>query len=452
MCSRADGVGDHADLGAALEALGALGAADLPALGAQEVLDRVRALVAAQNRIAAELTRTVRRAELAQAPQHDGMASMASWLRGHCRLSPAAAGRLVRAGRALEHLPQVAAAFAAGTVTADQVAVVEDVVRPERLAAAAEQDVDLSGVDAALTQVAATRPHRDLTAVMGHYLARLDPDGSEPDPTEGRSLTFARHSDGTLSFRGQLDPVGGEKLQAAVESIVQVNRPAGDPRSRAQRQADALVQLADNQLAAGILPQLRGNKPQVVVTIGVEDLVDPTAGPGAARTDFGAILSAARARWIACDADLTRIVLDADGRPLDVGRTQRLFPAQIRRAAERRDRGCVFAAASLPSTGATPTTCGTGPTAERPRWTTPRCSASATTPRCTPGSASNDDPTAVGAPTAPTAPRSSSSRPGPADHHWPPPGEPVRQPGDGPRQGRTVSSGQCSAQRADLAS
>ncbi|MCF6746746.1 DUF222 domain-containing protein, partial [Blastococcus sp. KM273128] len=142
-----------------------------------------------------------------------------------------------------------------------------------------------------------------------HYLARLDPDGPEPDPTEGRSLTFTRHADGSMSFRGELDAVGGEKLQTAVESIVQADRPAGDMRTRAQQQGDALVQLADNQLAAGTLPTLRTHKPHVVVRVDLEDLIDPTAGPGAATLGFGATISAARARWLACDGGITRIVL-----------------------------------------------------------------------------------------------------------------------------------------------
>jgi hypothetical protein len=108
---------------------------------------------------------------------------------------------------------------------------------------------------------------------MGHYLACLDPDGPEPGPTEGRSLTIAKHADGCVSVRGQLDAVGGEKLQAALESIVQAARPQGDMRTRAQQQADALVQLADNALASGNLPMLRTVKPHLIVTIDVEDLV-----------------------------------------------------------------------------------------------------------------------------------------------------------------------------------
>jgi Domain of unknown function (DUF222) len=73
------------------------------------LLDRIRELVAARNRLDAELAAAVRRAEGAQAFAHDGMVSAAAWLRGHCRLSPAAARQLVRNGRALTQLPATAA-------------------------------------------------------------------------------------------------------------------------------------------------------------------------------------------------------------------------------------------------------------------------------------------------------------------------------------------------------
>jgi hypothetical protein len=103
------------------------------------------------------------------------------------------------------------------------------------------------------------------------------------------------------------------------------------------------VQLADNAPASGNLPVCRTVKPQLVVTIGLADLLDPSTGPGAASTGFGATLSAARARWAACDATATRIVLDPAGQPLDVGRSKRVVPAHLRKAVEQRDRRCVFA-------------------------------------------------------------------------------------------------------------
>src|SRR3954462_3453255 len=114
-----------------MSALDGLAAGDLHGLPSAELLDRTAELVRARNRIDAELARPVRRAELARAPEPDGLKTMASWLRGHARLSPAAAGQLVRNGRALEFLPAVAAGCAAGGITAGKAAAPAPVTRPE---------------------------------------------------------------------------------------------------------------------------------------------------------------------------------------------------------------------------------------------------------------------------------------------------------------------------------
>jgi len=330
-------------------ALDALAADDLHGLSDGQVLDRTALLVALGNRVAAELTRTVRHAELTQAAERDGLTSIRSWLVGHARLAPNDASRIVRSGRALEHFPVLAAGFAEGVVTAAQVNVVAEKVGPGEVARAAEQGIDLARFDEAWTAVATEAPHQVLVAAVQAFKDALDPDGPEPDPTEGRRLTIAKHADGSVTGRFDLDAVGGEKVQAALESIVQADRPKGDERTRAQQNADALVQLCDNQLASGNLPFLRTVKPQVFVTVDLDDLVDPATGPGAARTGFGATLSAARARWVACDSTVTRIVLGPDGLPLDVGRTHRVVPPHLRRAVEQRDGHCVFAGCGAPT-------------------------------------------------------------------------------------------------------
>jgi hypothetical protein len=330
-------------------ALDALATDDLHAMVAPALLDRTAELVRARNRIDAELARTVRVADCVQAPEHDGLKTMRSWLRGHARLSPAAAAQIIRTGRVLEQLPAMAAGCADGKITAEQVAVVAPVVTPENLVAAAEEGVDLAEVDRVLADTAATRQHVHLGRVVHHYLACLDPDGAEPDPSEGRSLTLAKHSDGTLSIRGELDAVGGEKVQAMLESFVQSDRPKGDLRSRAQQLGDALVQAADVALATGSLPILRTVKPHVVVMIDLDDLADPATGPGAASTGFGATISAARARWLACDGSVSRVVMGPDGQVLDYGRTRRIVPPPLRRAVEVQDRHCVFAACEAPT-------------------------------------------------------------------------------------------------------
>ncbi len=144
-------------------------------------------------------------------------------------------------------------------------------------------------------------------------------------------------------------PSAGEKFEAMLESFVQADRPAGDLRTRAQQLADALVQAADVALTSGRLPVLRTVKPHVLVTIPLADLVDPATGPGAADTGFGATISAGRARWLACDGNVTRIVIGPEGQPLDLGRSKRVVPPHLRRAVELRDRTCVFAGCYAPS-------------------------------------------------------------------------------------------------------
>jgi hypothetical protein len=324
--------------------LDALAGEDLSGMVGPALLERLGPLLVLQNRIAAEVTRTVRQCELTGAAEHDGLKTTPSWLRGHGHLSHAEASRLVKSGRALEHLPATAAAFAAGAITAGQVAIIAPLAGDDELAAAAEQGVDLGAIEEAILAVAEGEAHDKLAQVVHLYREALDPDGTEPDPTEGRRLSIVKHADGSRSLRGELDAVGGEKVEAAIESIVQASRPKGDDRSRAQQNADALVQLCDNQLAAGSLPTLRTVKPHVVLSLDAEDFADPATGPGAAQTGFGARISAERARWT-----ISRIVMGPDGLPLDVGRTLRVVPAHIRRAVEQRDGHCVFAGCDAPT-------------------------------------------------------------------------------------------------------
>jgi hypothetical protein len=329
--------------------LDSLAGEDLHRFPDGQVLERVALLVAVQNQIAAQLTRTVRHAEVTQAPEHDGMKSMRSWLIGHARLSPAEASKVVRSGRVLEHFPVLAAGFADGAITAAQVNVVAEKVGPSERAAAAEQGIDVAAFDEAWAAVAAEAPHQVLAVAVQAFDDALDPDGVEPDPTEGRRFSMAKHADGSVTGRFDLDAVGGEKVQAAMESIVQANRPQGDDRTRGQQNADAFVQLCDNQLAAGELPTLRTRKPHVVLGIDLEDLVDPSTGRGAGDLGFGAVISAARARWLACDADISRIVMGPDGQPLNLGREHRVVTPGLRRAVERRDKSCVFAGCGAPT-------------------------------------------------------------------------------------------------------
>ena len=345
-----------ADVAAVLA--GALGLVDAPepagapGLVAPALLARVRGLAQLGNIIDAALATAVRAAENAQAAEFDGHKGMKGWLVGHLRVAPSTAGRVVRAGRALEQLPVWAEAAGQGRVSADQTAVVAKVASPARLAAATELGAEVhgpDGIDATLLACATGTHPETLPAVVQRTLEWIDPDGPRPDPTKLRELHLVPSPRGGGSIHGRLDPVGYEKVATVLTAHQQAGRLAEDDRCHAQQMGDALVQVADNALAAADTPVLRGNRAQIAVTIAAEDLLDTDDVAGAARLGSGQQVSNTVARQIACDSIITRVLFGPDGMPLNIGRAQRLVPAHIRRAAEARDGGCVFAGCSAPT-------------------------------------------------------------------------------------------------------
>lgn len=341
-------------LAGALELAGADSPDGSPATQAPALLARVRGLIQLQNVVEAAVARTVRAAECVQAAEFDGHKSMKAWLAGHLNVSTATAARVTRAGRTLERLPRWSEAACAGQVTPDQTAIVAKVATPARLAAAAELGADLhgdDGIDATLLACATGDHPETLPAAVERLLNWIDPDGPEPDPTRRRELhlTPAAGAEGGGTIHGRLDAAGFEKVSTALTAHQQAGRVADDDRNHAQQMADALVQVADNALATGDTPRLRKHHAQVAATISAEDLLDPDVIAGAARLGSGQQVSNEVARQLTCDSIITRVLFGPDGMPLNIGRAQRLVPAHIRKAAEARDGGCVFAGCSAPT-------------------------------------------------------------------------------------------------------
>jgi len=108
--------------------------------------------------------------------------------------------------------------------------------------------------------------------------------------------------------------------------------PGEPPRpSFAALRADALLRLVDGEQA----------DTEIVVHASAETLADD-AGAGCCELDDGCVLAPETARRLACDAGVVRLLEDAHGEPLDIGRKTRSIPPAIRRALNARDRGCRF--------------------------------------------------------------------------------------------------------------
>jgi hypothetical protein len=125
---------------------------------------------------------------------------------------------------------------------------------------------------------------------------------------------------------------------------------AGDPdlRTAAQRRADALVEITTRVLTSGALPTTGGVRPQITVSVTVETLAGRPGAP-AARTGWGLPLPYATLARLCCDPAIARVILNADGVPLDLGRTERLVTPGLRRAVVARDKGCAFPSCDRPA-------------------------------------------------------------------------------------------------------
>jgi hypothetical protein len=202
-----------------------------------------------------------------------------------------------------------------------------------------------------LAEAAAALGPEDTARAVRRWVTGIDPDGTL-DAAAGlpRILRMAASAGGRVYLSGHLDPLGAEAVHAALEAVMNGHRPADDRRPHAERQGDALVELARQLLASGRLPEVRGERPQVRVTIDLMALCADRNAVGVAggELSFAGPITPETARRIACDSSVVRVITGPDGLPLDVGRAQRTASAAIRRAVEARDGHCVFAGCSAP--------------------------------------------------------------------------------------------------------
>ncbi|HXT44629.1 MAG TPA: DUF222 domain-containing protein [Pseudonocardiaceae bacterium] len=244
-------------------------------------------------------------------------------------------------------LPATAAAVAEHAIGAADVTVIRSILARIPSHVALEQRDE---VEAELARHARTLDAGQLAVLGKRILAYLDQDGPRPrdTPETRRHLSF-HDRDGGYELAGWLDREAAEILRCALSPLA-APRPTTDTevdlRTVAQRDADALVELAQRALTDGELPTEGGERPQVVVTVSLPVLQGRI---GSASLALGGPVNADIARRIACDAEVIPVVLGSRGEPLDVGRASRTVPTAIRRAVIVRDRGCAFPGCAVPA-------------------------------------------------------------------------------------------------------
>ena len=142
-----------------------------------------------------------------------------------------------------------------------------------------------------------------------------DPDPEEAGAYESRSVSFAVTSDAVI-LSGVLPRLEGEAVIAAVEAFAERLRCEADHVPASARRADGLVALVNAAHASGSIPSRGGLPVSVSVTLDTTTLGDQVW-----TTSRGHTLTDAEARFTACDALVTPIVLDSGHCPDTVGRS-----------------------------------------------------------------------------------------------------------------------------------
>lgn len=272
-----------------------------------------------------------------------GVKSCAHWLNWKCGINLGAAREKLRTAHALEQLPKIAAAMAAGRVSYAKARAMT------RVADAANEDYLL---DIALH---GTAQHVEKT-VQAYRRAKESQELSREAQQQRRQcLWLFTEPDGSIRIHGRVPAEVGDlfrkALQLAEDSLpipknVSAETSSEEDRSRnAKRPVEALGLLAESFLANGPQDISGADRQQIVIHVDAQTLKHDHEG----RCEFehGQSLAGETARRLACDASLIAMIENEQGEPLNVGRKTRTIPPGIRRALNSRDKGCRFPGCSF---------------------------------------------------------------------------------------------------------
>jgi len=279
-------------------------------------LDRRHARACAAS---ADLLEVVRELDEADTWSEDDESSLSCFLASRLGLRSAAATELVRISRKLRDLPAIGAAHRAGHISWDQ-------LRPLTKYATPETDEQLA-VEA--PEMTVPQLYREAARHEKDRRRRARSD------RQTRYLHMSWDEDGrNLNVEGSLPAEQGAAFENAVRKRAQKMVVEEDVIDRAgARMADALTELACSSGGTEAAPTLVVHADAAVLA----GQAEPDA-QHLAETESGIQLSSEAVRRMACDARI-EWVLEADGRPVGLGRQGRFVRGQLARAVRHRDGG-----------------------------------------------------------------------------------------------------------------
>jgi hypothetical protein len=277
-----------------------------------------------------------------------------------------------RVTQATTVLPVMRTALAAGVLNREHAAEIAAVLTRAPDAVTAD---DLADTETTLVELAGQAPPvtvrkvgRRIQSYWDFHLT--DPDNRDHDVARPRrEFRYTRTRDGRMRYSGELDAEMADLTEQLFTVLAKPHPvdPFGnpDPRTRSQRQGDAIAAVLDLAARAPDVPTKAGERAVATVTVSLADL---QRRAGTVIPDGHHPMTVSQLRRLCCDAKVLPAVLNGAGEVLDLGRAVRTATPAQRRALAVRDKGC------------TAPWCTKGP-----KWTTPHHIEFWTDPRGGPG-------------------------------------------------------------------
>ncbi len=330
-----------------------------------------RSLATAAGQVQAVAARVLARVEADGRWADSGWRTFGEWAARRQGASVAAVRRDSALGHALDDdLPGTRLALHAGAVSLEHAQVLARYAptSPARRAALASARPELN--EAHLVAQASRQGVDEFGRTVRRWASAVDAAAAEAEGEVAAAkeyLTVTRRPDG-VALQGFLTHEHGEAVATALRAVAGVPA-ATDARSREERQAAALVDAARLVLDRGLAGGGQSVRPHLTVLVPWETLLGEvqraatqdgddaeTWLPAGWRTDVtapaetlgGTLLTRSVLDRLACDSEISRVVFGPSGDVLDVGRMQRTYTGQQRRAVIARDRSCRYPGCGAP--------------------------------------------------------------------------------------------------------
>ena len=299
--------------------------------------DALRDVLRIQDRLNAKVSAAIGEIDKAGLWELQGATSMTAWLRDHGRATSKVAARAAKIAKRVRDLPALHSAWEHGRLSSGQVEAVTSIVPRRHAELFAQHEADLVPTLVGLSV-------GDTARVMQTWVARADAldDGDPPE-----SPPSILHASATLEDRvevsGSLDAVGGAMFLKALQLADSPDVPGDDPRTPAERRADALVEIARFYIEFQPGNPGRRRRPNI-------DLIIHADGSRPAWiADTGGLIPEIDVHRFLCDGAVRRVVTDGRSVILDMGTLTRVVTTAMWLALAIRDQHCRFPGCDRPA-------------------------------------------------------------------------------------------------------